>query len=380
MSRYSLAFANDWLMDFGGAERCLEAMAEEFPGSPLYTLFCDLSQFRGSAVERLNRSTTFLDRPFFKNHYRRYLALYPLAVEQLHTGSPDVLLSFSHSVAHGNLRRSVTLHGCYCFTPVRYAWDLYQDYLEMAGLVKGVKSWIAKGLLHYIRLWDAGAAPRVDSWIADSRHVAKRIRRIYGREPAVIYPPVNIERFTPSSQRDDYFLYASRLVPYKRPDLAVRACTRLKLPLHVVGDGPEYKKLKSLAGPETSFLGRISDEELAREMAGARALLFPGEEDFGITPIEAQAAGTPVIAYGVGGALETVVPPEGDDFSQATGLFFREPTIEALEGTLSRFAKVGGRFIPGASRRNAERFRKERYVSEMKQFIERELEAFHGRY
>ena len=366
-----VAFVQDWLVDFGGAERCLEAMCLAYPEAEIHALFYDSRQFEESPIAARPVHTTFLNRPLFRSRYRRFLMLYPFAVEQLDVGTPDVVLSFSHSVAHGAVVRSDSLHVCYCHTPVRYAWDLTHEYLRLSRLERGPASWFARGVLHYIRLWDASAANRVDRWVANSRNVARRIGRVYGREAAVIYPPVDVERFAPAASRGEAYLAAGRMVPYKRLDLAVVVATRLGLPLRVVGDGPEFHKLRRLAGPTVTFLGRLKDHELAHEMARAKAFLFCGEEDFGITPVEAQAAGTPVIAYGRGGALETVTPPDGDDFGAATGLFFTEPT--------AAFEKDHYRFLPEAAVANAARFSAGRYTDEMTAFIEREWEAFRGR-
>lgn len=378
MDAYTLAFAHDWLVDFGGAERCLESMCEEYPQSPIHTLFFDSRQFSGSAIINREIHTTFLSRSFFKKRYRTFLALYPFAVEQLDVGSPDVVLSFSHSVAHGVLTRSDTLHICYCFTPVRYAWELYHDYLRLSGLDKGARSWIARAVLHYVRLWDAAAAPRVDCWLADSRHAARRVRRVYGREADVIYPPVDVGRFKPCEKKSEDYLLIGRLVAYKRADLAVMACTRLGVPLRIVGDGPELGRLRRMAGPSVTFLGKLSDDEIAGEMARARALIFPGEEDFGITPVEAQAAGTPVIAYGVGGATETIIPPDADDYSEATGFFFLRPTVDSLCSAILDFEKESHRLKNSSLLNSAWRFTKQRFVSEMKESIEAKLEDFRG--
>jgi len=379
LAETSVAFVQDWLVDFGGAERCLEAMCEVYPRAPIHALFYDPRQFESSAIAARAIHTTFMDRPLFKNRYRKFLALYPYAVEQLNVGTPDVVLSFSHSVAHGVLTHSDSLHVCYCHTPVRYAWDLYHSYLKWGGLERGPKSWLARGILHYIRLWDAAAAGRVDHYVANSNNVARRIARIYGREAAVIYPPVETARFAPAARRNDAYLAAGRMVPYKRMDLAVAACTRLGLPLRVVGDGPEFQKLRQMAGPSVTFLGRISDEAVAEEMARARAFLFCGEEDFGITPVEVQAAGTPVIAFGRGGAKETVIPPDGEDYGGATGLFFDKPTAQSLADVLALFDRRSHLFKPEAGVKNARRFSAGRYASEMTAFIEDKLEALRGR-
>jgi glycosyltransferase involved in cell wall biosynthesis len=375
----SLAFVQDWLVDFGGAERCLEALCQEFPAAPIHTLFYDPKQFENSAIAGHLIHTTFLNKPFFKSRYRTFLALYPFAIEQLDVGDPDVVLSFSHSVAHGALVRSDTLHICYCHTPARYAWDLTHSYLKLSRLDRGVRSWLARAVLHYLRLWDAAAAPRVDYYVANSRHVAKRIRRIYGRDAAVINPPVELQRFKPADKRGDAFLVLGRMVPYKRADLAVVACTRLGLPLRIIGDGPEMGKLKRLAGPTVEFLGRLSDTEAARELAEAKALLFCGEEDFGITPVEAMASGTPVIAFGRGGATETIAPPRGEDFSGATGLLFPSPTAESLAEALALFDRNAHRFDPAAAVERAAQYSWERYVREMRRFILDRFEERRGR-
>jgi glycosyltransferase involved in cell wall biosynthesis len=374
-----LAFVQDWLMDFGGAERCLDALCQEFPDAPIHTLFYDPKQFDDSAISGRIIHTTFLNKPFIKSRYRHFLPLFPLAVEQLDTGEPDAVVSFSHSVAHGALVRSDVLHVCYCHTPVRYAWDLTHQYLRLSRLDRGLRSWFVRAVLHYLRVWDAAAASRADFYVANSLHVARRIKRIYGRDAAVIYPPVDVERFSPSEKRNGAFLVLGRMVPYKRADLAVVACTRLGLPLRVVGDGPEMDKLQRLGGPTVEFLGRLSDAEAAKELAQARALLFPGEEDFGITPVEAQASGTPVIAYGKGGAMETVIPPAGEDYSEATGLFFLAPTAESLAESLAAFDASAHRFDPQAGVRNASRFGTHRYRGEMRALVQDRLQAFHGR-
>jgi glycosyltransferase involved in cell wall biosynthesis len=373
-----IAFVQDWLVDYGGAERCLELLCTLFPAAPVHTLFYDPGQFENSVIGDRIIHTTFLNRPLFRRRYRTFLALFPFAVEQLDLDEAEVVLSFSHSVAHGALVRSDALHLCYCHTPMRYAWDLYKPYLRLSGLTTGVRSWAARAALHYIRQWDALAGRRVDVYAANSRNVARRIRRIYDKEATVIYPPVEVERFSPAERRSESFLVVGRMVPYKRTDLAVVACTRLGLPLRVVGDGPEMERLKRLAGPTVSFLGRLPDAAVAEEMAQARALLFCGEEDFGIAPVEAQAAGTPVIAYARGGALETVVPPEGADFGAATGLFFAEPSTESLAQAMADFDRKQHLFQTSAMTANAARFNADRYVREMKEFVVTRYEAFRG--
>ncbi len=378
MGELSLAFVQDWLVDFGGAERCLEAMCLEYPGAPIHTLFYDPSQFENTLIAEKSIHTTFLDKPFLKRHYRAFLALFPYAIEQLEVGEPGVVLSFSHSVAHGVLTPASVTHVCYCHTPARYAWDLYHSSLTLSGLDKGLKSLLARTILHYFRLWDTASAGRVDHWIANSRNVARRIKRVYGREASVVYPPVDVERFSPARKRSGNFLVVGRMVPYKRVDLAVSACTRLGVPLRVVGDGPEMGRLRHLAGPTVVFLGRLSDLQVAREMSRARALLFCGEEDFGITPVEAQAAGTPVIAYGRGGVLETIIPPCGGDWSLATGLFFDTPSVESLVAALKIFEKNEDRFNGARAVERASGFNTERFRREVRRIIEEQWERFNG--
>lgn len=378
MADLSLALVQDWLVDFGGAERCLEAACMEFPSAPIRALFYEPARFEDTLIGAREVGTTFLDRPFVKKRYRTFLPLFPFAIEQLDVGAPDVVLSFSHSVAHGVLVPSSTLHVCYCHTPVRYAWDLYHRYLQLSGLTRGPKSWVAKAVLHYLRMWDVSAAGRVDHYIANSKYVAKRIKRIYGREAEVIHPPVEVDRFFRAEKRGGYFVTVGRMVPYKRFDLAVVVCTRLGLPLRVVGEGPEFERLRRLAGPTVTFTGRLNDTEVAEEVSGARAFLFCGEEDFGITPVEAQAAGVPVIAYGRGGALETVVGPRAGDWSKATGLFFDEPSEESLADALKRFEKNENKLEPEVAVANASRFSVDRFRSELRRTVENTLESFHG--
>jgi glycosyltransferase involved in cell wall biosynthesis len=219
----------------------------------------------------------------------------------------------------------------------------------------------------------------VDAYIANSKFVARRIERIYGKKARVVYPPVELERFRPSAKRGDHYLVVGRMVPYKRADMAVVACTRLGLPLRIVGDGPELGKLRRLAGPTVQFAGRVPDAQVAEEMAGAKALLFCGEEDFGITPLEAQASGTPVIAYGRGGALETVIGPDGEDASEATGLFFADPSTESLAEAMARFDRLQHQFAPSVAVANAARFSEGRYVDQMREIIDTEWDAFRGR-
>uniref|UniRef100_UPI002FDFE3CE glycosyltransferase n=1 Tax=Thermodesulfitimonas autotrophica TaxID=1894989 RepID=UPI002FDFE3CE len=256
-----------------------------------------------------------------------------------------------------------------CHTPMRYAWDLTHRYLKEGGLTRGLKGSFARAILHYIRLWDVAAANRVDHFVANSRYAARRIWRAYRREATVIYPPVDVERFQVREKKEDFFLFVSRLVPYKKADLVVAAFTDLGLPLYVAGDGPQFEACRKVAGKNVRFLGYQDDAAVADLMARARALVFAAEEDFGIVPLEAQACGTPVIAYGKGGVRETVVAADGANWDEATGFFFPEQTPAALAAAVQQFLAWEGRFRPEVLRRNAERFSRERFRREIAAFV-----------
>lgn len=324
-----VALVHEYLNQLGGgAERVLEALHQIFPGAPVYTSIYDEERMP-PAIRRMNVRTSFMQRlPGALKHHRLYLPLYPLAFEQLDLRGYDLVISNSSAHAKGVITRPNTCHICYCLTPMRWAWN-EAEYVEHERIGR-----LARRLLpfytSYIRLWDRATADRVDYFVAISRAVAARIRKYYRREADVIYPAVDTSAFHSSSSIGDYFLVVSRLAPYKRVDLAVEACTRLKLPLKVVGEGRDRARLERLAGPTVEFLGFRSDEEVRGLYARCRAFLFPGEEDFGLTPLEAQASGRPVIAYAAGGALDTVVPG-------ATGLYFHEQSVDALARALSAF-------------------------------------------
>jgi glycosyltransferase involved in cell wall biosynthesis len=373
----NLALVHDWVITIGGAERCLEVFHELWPEAPLFVLV-----FKEESVRRLGFApgqvrASFLQRfPKATEWYRKYLPFYPLAIEQFDLSDYEVVLSSSHAAAKGVLVRSDQLHLCYCYTPVRYAWDLTHHYLKEDSLDRGLKSFLARTILHYIRLWDTMTANRVDHFIAISRYTARRIWRAYRREAAVIHPPVDVERFQLNERKDKFFLFVSRLVPYKKADLVVATFARLGLPLLVVGDGPQFEKCRRLAGKNVEFLGYQDDPTVANLMSQARALVFAAEEDFGIVPVEAQACGTPVIAYGKGGVEDTVVPATGGNWEVATGIFFREQSVEALEAAVRQFLNWEGRFQPEVLRRNAERFGRERFKREIATFVFEKWEEF----
>ena len=340
-----IAIAFSWLNQYGGAERVLEVVHEMYPEAPIFT-----SIYWPEALPDFYRSwdirTSFLNRlPLAQRHHQPFLPLYPLAFEQFDLRSYDLVLSIPSAFAHGVLTPPETRHICYCLTPARFLWD-YETYVQREGLGRLARL-ILPLLISRQRQWDRLAADRVDDYIAISRAVKARIAKYYRRASEVIHPPVNVQTFQPAAERSDYFLSAGRLVPYKRVDLVIKAFNELGLPLHIVGSGRDRAALKVIAKPNIVFRGSLSQAELRDEYAHCRAFIFPGEEDFGITPVEAQAAGSPVIAYAGGGALDTVV--EGE-----TGLFFREKTPESLAEAVYRFQAA--RFDPAAMRRQAMQF------------------------
>jgi glycosyltransferase involved in cell wall biosynthesis len=339
-----LALVHDWLNQIGGAEDVLETFVEMFPGAPVYT-----SMYHRDGMPPAYRDwdirTTWMDRlPGIHRRHQPYLPCYPLAFGQLDLSNYEIVLSNKSGFCHG-VRTAPAPHVCYCLTPTRYVWD-YASYADREAIAPLLKL-AARPLIALLRRWDYRAAQRVDHFVAISSAVQRRIRRVYGRRSTVIYPPVDCGRFQPASAHDDYYLIVSRLVPYRRIDLAVRAFSQLGLPLVVGGEGRDRAALEAAAGPTITFLGRVPDEDLPDLVARCRAYVLPGEEDFGIAPLQAQAAGRPVIAFGAGGALDTVV--EGQ-----TGVFFREPTAEALAAAVRAFDPDG--IDATACTRNAARF------------------------
>ena len=357
-----------------GGERCLEVFAELFPEAPLYTLL----HVPGSVtpvIEQRRIVTSFVQRlPGAASSYRRYLPLFPAAARSFDLSGHDLVLSLSHCVAKGVRVPPGALHISYCFTPMRYVWDLYDDYLGGAGLVTRLAApAVAAGL----RAWDRRTAG-VHHFVAISHHIADRIRRVYGRHADVIHPPVDVARFEPTDQVEDFYLVVSALAPYKRVDLAVAAANRLRRRLVVVGTGPEERRLRALAGPTVELLGWRSDEDVARLYARCRAVLFTAVEDYGIVPLEAAAAGRPTIALARGGVLETMV---GLDTPAAvsespTAVFFETPTEDALADAMARFERVESRFEAKALRARAERFDRPVFQARLSEYIARRWAEF----
>jgi glycosyltransferase involved in cell wall biosynthesis len=346
-----VALVHDWLTGMRGGERCLEVLCELFPDAPLFTLL----HVPGSVTPQIERRrivTSFVQRlPRAAARYRYYLPAFPLAIGRFDLSGYDLVVSMSHCVAKGVRVAPGALHLCYCFSPMRYVWDLSSDYF---GPGQGLAArTLGPPLAAALRRWDRRTAG-VHRFVAISRHIADRIRRVYDRPADVIYPPVDVQRFEIAEAAADYYLVVGALVPYKRIDLAVAAANRLGRRLLVVGTGPEEARLRALAGPTVGFLGWRSDADIARLYARCRALVFPAVEDFGITPLEAAAAGRPTIALGSGGALETMV---GLDATEApTAVFFEEQSVDALVEAMTRFEAAADRFDAKALRARAEAF------------------------
>lgn len=352
-----IALVSDSFSAYGGAERVIEQILALYPQADVFATVDVVPPGQRDFLGGRQVRTSFLQRlPRIERIYRHLLPLWPLAVEQFDVTSYDLVITSHHAVAYGVLTRPDQPHVSYVHSPMRYAWDLQHEYLREAGMDRGPKSWVARRMLHSARIWDFVAAQRPDVIAANSGFVAERLRRTHRRDAEVIYPPVEVESM-PGRQREGregYYLTVGRLVPYKRAELLARAFAQMpNRRLKIVGNGPDRKKLEALRAPNVELLSGVPTDEVRRLMAGAEAFLFAGVEDFGITPVEVQAAGTPVIAYGVGGLTETV---RGEDDPNPTGLFFREQTVEAVIAAVERFEQGAHRFTPENCVANAARF------------------------
>lgn len=328
-----IAIVCDWLVSRGGAERVIKAISDMFPHAPIYTAIYNKKRLPEFADREI--VTSFIQRlPLAQTKHYAYLPLMPYAFENFDLSKFDIVISSSHSCAKGIITKPQTLHICYCHSPMRYAWDNCHEYFEQFGVPSLLRN-RAKKILHELRIWDRLAAERVDSFIANSEHVKKRIWKYYKKDSTVIYPPIETKTFNikHGALNERYFLAVGRLTPYKRFDLLIDVFNDLNLPLVIVGTGKDEKNLKKKAGRFITFLGTVPDDELADIYGRAKALVFPQSEDFGIIPLEAMACGKPVIAFGSGGALETIIPGE-------TGLFFYEQTRESLKKTVLEFSAM----------------------------------------
>ena len=369
-----IAIVHEWLATYGGSERVIEQMLHVFPQADLFAVVDFVPESERAFLRGRRPATTFIQRlPGARRHFRAYLPLMPLAIEQLDLSAYDIVLSSSHAVAKGVLTGPHQLHLSYVHSPIRYAWDLQHQYLAESGLTRGVRSLLARVLLHYLRLWDVRSANGVDGFIANSHFIAQRIRKAYRREATVIHPPVDVERFVPRADKDDFYLSASRMVPYKRVPLIVQAFAAMPdKRLVVIGDGPEFARAKALATPNVTLLGYQRDAALIDHMQRAKALVFAAEEDFGIAPLEAQACGTPVIAFGRGGSLETVrgVGP------RRTGSFFHEQSVAAIVEAVQRFEAEAAQYSAQACRAHAEAFSQPAFRSALRRHVQAQWLAF----
>ncbi|ELA3324184.1 glycosyltransferase family 4 protein [Klebsiella pneumoniae] len=368
MQELNVGIVADWFITYAGSEKVVAEFLDVFPEAELYSVVDFLSSENKSHFKNKNITTTFIQNfPFARKKYQSYLPFMPLAIEQLDVSKHDVILSSSHAVAKGVLTGPDQLHISYIHSPIRYAWDLQHQYLRESNLHKGFKGLLAKWILHNIRIWDCRTSNGVDHFIANSKFIARRIKKVYGRNADVIYPPVDVERFTLNENKEQYYFTASRLVPYKRIDLIVEAFSHMKdKKLVVIGDGPEMNKIKAKATSNIEILGYQSNSVMVDYMRNARAFVFAAEEDFGITPVEAQSCGTPVIAYGKGGALETIRPI---GVEKATGVFFYNQDVKSIIDSVNFFEQHSDEIILSDCRLNALKFSEQRFKEEIKEYV-----------
>ena len=374
MLPHRIALIHDWLSVYTGSERVVEQILHLFPQADLFSLVDFVPPEQRAFLQGKSVNTSFIQRlPFARRKFRAYLPLMPLAVEQFDLSAYDLIISSSHAVAKGVITGPDQLHVSYIHSPIRYAWDMQPQYLRESNLERGLRSAVVRSILHYLRLWDLRTVNSVDAFAANSRFIARRIRKLYRREAAVIYPPVDVDRFALCPEKEDYYLTVSRLVQYKRVDLIVQAFAQLPdRRLVVIGDGDDLEKVRAQATPNVTLLGYQPSEVMAGYMQRARAFLFAAQEDFGIVPVEAQACGTPVIAYGRGGALETVCDGASP---HPTGLFFHEQSADAIAAAVQQFEAQDG-IRPEDCRQNAERFSTERFRREFADFVAQAWQGF----
>jgi len=362
------ALVHDWLLSHGGAEEVLRALYSLFP-SDVFTLAKDPSVVSRYQFPLEKVHSSFIEKfPSVHKYYKYYLPLFPLAIEQFDMSEYDTIISSSHCVAKGVLTSHEQLHFSYCHSPMRYAWDLYHEYLKNAKLERGVKGWFAQMFLHKLRMWDFASSQRVDHFIANSHYIARRIKKVYGRDSTVIYPPVNTEKFAFEQRKEDYYVTASRLVPYKKVDLIVQAFNNMpSKKLIVIGSGDELEKLQAIAQPNVTLLGFVETDEMKQYFQNAKGFLFAALEDFGILPIEAQSCGTPVICLGRGGTKETVIDGK-------TGVHFEQQSADAIQKAVEYFETQT--FDPFEVREHAMQFSDSRFKAEIASFVSEKYEAF----
>lgn len=367
-----VAIIQEWLVTVGGSDKVVKAIADVFPSADIYTLVAKKEVCEELGIDWNKVHTSFIQKlPLGTKKHRAYLPLFPFAIEQFDLRGYDVIISSSHAVAKGVLTKADQLHICYCHSPIRYVWDMYNEYLEEAHLDKGFKSWLVRYMLHRIRKWDMLSSFRVDHFISNSDYVGHRINETYRREAITIHPNIDISSFEYCDDKQDYYLTSSRLVSYKKIDLIIEAFNRMPdKKLTVIGGGPNLKHYQEMAKSNVTVMGYQPFDVLKDKMQHAKAFVFAADEDFGMIPIEAQACGTPVIAYGHGGSLETV--SEG-----RTGLFFHEQTADSIIEAVNRFESMGSKpFDYQECRRWAESFSEDRFKAEIKAFVEEKYKEF----
>lgn len=356
-----VALVQDWLTIIGGSEYVLKEIVALYPDADIYTLVAHDETIKELGFEKNKVFTSFIQKlPFAKTKYRNYLPLFPLAIEQFDLSAYDLIISSSHAVAKGVLTHSGQIHVCYCHSPMRYAWDLYHQYMKD---IKGVKGYMVKLVLHRMRQWDFISSNRVDYFISNSNYIGDRIKKIYNRESVTIYPNVAIHKFEVSEIKEDFYVTASRFVPYKRMELVVKAFAQMPdKKLYVIGDGPTFKKVKKLATDNIVLLGYQPFDVLKHYLSKAKAFVFAAEEDFGILPVEAQACGTPVIAYGKGGVTETVI-------NNKTGVYFTEQTDLSIINAVNYFESNIGLFDANEIAKQASLFSTEHFQQKLSSFL-----------
>lgn len=364
-----VAVVHEWLHEWAGSEQCLAAILDILPEADLFSVVDFLSDADRQRIGGRRPKTSFVQRlPWARSRLEMYLPWMPIAVEQWDLSAYDLIISSSHAVAKGVITGPDQIHLSYVYSPMRYAWDLQHQYLSIGGLGRGLRGFAARWFLHYLRIWDVRTANGVDRFACDSAFVARRIRKCYGRDSTVIYPPIDVEKLPFRHDKEDFYLAASRLIPYKRMDLLVAAFAQIPdRRLIVIGKGPELKKLQRNATSNVDFLGRVSDSDLHDHLARARAFLFAAQEDFGILPVEAQACGTPVIAFGRGGARETV---RGLDDPSPTGLFFDDQSVPSVIDAVRRFEAAEAGISAAACREHALKFGASRFKTEFSAWLE----------
>lgn len=379
-----VAIIHEWLLSYAGSEKVLKHIIALYPEADLFSILDFLPDGNRGFILDKKVNTSFIQKlPFAKSKYRSYLALMPFAVRNLDLSGYDLIISSSHSTAKGIRKRPDQLHISYCHTPMRYIWDLESQYLKETGLDKGIKSTLLKAFFNRLRKWDVSTAKSVDFFISNSNYIKDRINRVYNRDATVIHPPVEIDDFQLKTGREEFYITVSRMVPYKKVDLIVQAFSSMGLPLIVVGDGPDFNKVRKKAGKNIELMGYLRDDVLKIYLQKARAFIFAAEEDFGIAPVEAQACGTPVIAFGRGGIRDTVIPlreigekNQSRNIAPPTGIFFNEQTPSSLIKAVKMFETVEDKFNSREIRRNAEKFNVDRFRKNFKNFVNEKVEKF----